>query len=472
MVNLVIVSHSSRLGEGVGELARQMLMSDSCKIAIAAGIDDPQNPIGTDAVKVMEAIESVADADHVLVMMDMGSALLSAETALELLAPEIAAKVRLCAAPLVEGTLAATVSAASGADIDKVIFDAMHALEAKREQLGLPSSDTEISDTCPAYDEEARSLAVVIKNRNGLHVRPASRLVYTLSTFNADMLLEKNGKCVTPESINQIALLQVRYNDTLRLIAKGPEAEEALIAFRQLAEDNFGETEEVAPPTLRPVPPVSGKAFYYQPVLCTVQAKSTLTVEEEQDRLRQAIDFTLLDLMTLTAKAEASGLDDIAAIFSGHHTLLDDPELLAAASELLQHEHCTAEYARSKFLKNLASNTSNWMMNIYKLAILMWTIFCIAPLVHLTQTKEELPQFNSPTILLAENIYPSTVLQLDPAVVKGICLSAGSPVSHSALIARELGIGWICQQGEKLYAIQPEETLTLDVKTQRFNRQG
>ena len=48
MVNLVIVSHSSRLGEGVGELARQMLMSDSCKIAIAAGIDDPQNPIGTD----------------------------------------------------------------------------------------------------------------------------------------------------------------------------------------------------------------------------------------------------------------------------------------------------------------------------------------------------------------------------------------------------------------------------------------
>ena len=354
MVNLVIVSHSSRLGEGVGELARQMLMSDSCKIAIAAGIDDPQNPIGTDAVKVMEAIESVADADHVLVMMDMGSALLSAETALELLAPKIAAKVRLCAAPLVEGTLAATVSAASGADIDKVIFDAMHALEAKREQLGLPSSDTKISDTCPAYDEEARSLAVVIKNRNGLHVRPASRLVYTLSTFNADMLLEKNGKCVTPESINQIALLQVRYNDTLRLIAKGPEAEEALIAFRQLAEDNFGETEEVAPPTLRPVPPVSGKAFYYQPVLCTVQAKSTLTVEEEQDRLRQAIDFTLLDLMTLTAKAEASGLDDIAAIFSGHHTLLDDPELLAAASELLQHEHCTAEYAWQQVLKELS----------------------------------------------------------------------------------------------------------------------
>ena len=89
-----------------------------------------------------------------------------------------------------------------------------------------------------------------------MYVRPP-RLVYTLSTFNADMLLEKTANALH-RSINQIALLQVRYNDTLRLIAKGPEAEEALIAFRQLAEDNFGETEEVAPPTLRPVPPVSG----------------------------------------------------------------------------------------------------------------------------------------------------------------------------------------------------------------------
>ena len=92
MVNLVIVSHSAQLGEGVGALARQMLMGGDCKIAIAAGIDDPENPIGTDPIKVMEAIESVADTDHVLVMMDIGSALLSAETALELLDPAIAAK--------------------------------------------------------------------------------------------------------------------------------------------------------------------------------------------------------------------------------------------------------------------------------------------------------------------------------------------------------------------------------------------
>jgi PTS hybrid protein len=181
MVNLVIVSHSAQLGQGVGELARQMLRGDSCKLAIAAGIDDPTNPIGTDPIKVMDAILSVADTDAILVLMDMGSALLSAETALDLLEPEVAARVHLCPAPLVEGALAATVSAASGASIDKVIEDAQSALQAKRVQLGFPaleeSRNSLSSAEIDACDAQAESVTVEINNPNGLHVRPAARLV-------------------------------------------------------------------------------------------------------------------------------------------------------------------------------------------------------------------------------------------------------------------------------------------------------
>lgn len=176
MVNLVIVSHSALLGNGVEMLARQMLTGDRCKLAVAAGIDDPDHPIGTDPVKVMAAIESVADADHVLVMMDMGSALLSAETALELLDPAIAAKVRLCAAPLVEGTLAATVSAAAGADIEKVMTVAMKALEAKQAQLGIAPDSAVASVATVNPHEDAQSVTVTVKNHHGLHVCPASRL--------------------------------------------------------------------------------------------------------------------------------------------------------------------------------------------------------------------------------------------------------------------------------------------------------
>ena len=245
MVNLVIVSHSAQLGQGVGELARQMLRGDSCKLAIAAGIDDPTNPIGTDPIKVMDAILSVADTDAILVLMDMGSALLSAETALDLLEPEVAARVHLCPAPLVEGALAATVSAASGASIDKVIEDAQSALQAKRVQLGFPaleeSRNSLSSAEIDACDAQAESVTVEINNPNGLHVRPAARLVEGLSGFDAVLLLEKEGKCVKPDSINQIALLKVRCHDRVRLVAKGPQAADALIAFQALAADNFGE---------------------------------------------------------------------------------------------------------------------------------------------------------------------------------------------------------------------------------------
>ncbi len=80
MVGLVIVSHSAKLAEGVKELADQMTQG-AVAIAAAGGIDDPDNPIGTDPMRVMAAIESVDSGDGVVVLMDLGSALLSAEMA-------------------------------------------------------------------------------------------------------------------------------------------------------------------------------------------------------------------------------------------------------------------------------------------------------------------------------------------------------------------------------------------------------
>ena len=113
MVSIVIVSHSAKLAEGVRELAQQMVQG-AVDMAVAGGIDDPENPIGTDTMKVFEAIERVYSEDGVLVLMDLGSALMSAEMALEFLPPESQANVYLSEAPLVEGTMAAAVQASVG----------------------------------------------------------------------------------------------------------------------------------------------------------------------------------------------------------------------------------------------------------------------------------------------------------------------------------------------------------------------
>ncbi|MDN6088279.1 MAG: dihydroxyacetone kinase subunit DhaM, partial [Enterobacterales bacterium] len=64
------------------------------------------------------------------------SALLSAETALELLDPEMSSHVKACSAPLVEGTLAAVVAASAGASLEDVEREAQSALQAKKAHLG------------------------------------------------------------------------------------------------------------------------------------------------------------------------------------------------------------------------------------------------------------------------------------------------------------------------------------------------
>ncbi len=190
MINIVVVSHSALLARGVEQLARQMMRGDGCKLALAAGVDDEEHPIGTDAVKVMEAIEAVADGDGILVLMDLGSALLSAETALDLLDPDLAAKVRLCAAPLVEGTLAAVVAANSGASLEQVVAEAQGALQAKQAQLG-EASPTAKSVALPLA--QGKSATWTVQNPHGLHARPAARLVETLAPFKAELVLESRG---------------------------------------------------------------------------------------------------------------------------------------------------------------------------------------------------------------------------------------------------------------------------------------
>ena len=123
MVGIVIVSHSATLAAGVRELAAEMAGPD-VRLELAGGIDAPEPALGTDAVRVAEAIARADSGDGVLVLMDLGSAVLSAETALDLLTAEQQGRVLLCEAPLVEGAVAAAVAARLGASLPEVAAEA------------------------------------------------------------------------------------------------------------------------------------------------------------------------------------------------------------------------------------------------------------------------------------------------------------------------------------------------------------
>ena len=117
MVGIVIVSHSCKIAEGVRELAVQVAASTG-RIVAAGGMADGE--IGTDAVRISEAIQAANDGDGVVVLADLGSGIMSAETAMELL-EDAGIDVRLADAPIVEGAVAASVEAACGSGIEEVI---------------------------------------------------------------------------------------------------------------------------------------------------------------------------------------------------------------------------------------------------------------------------------------------------------------------------------------------------------------
>jgi PTS hybrid protein len=116
-VGLVVVSHSAKVAEGVVEMAAQM--AEGVRIRAAGGADD--GGIGTDANLIAEAITAADEGDGVLVLVDLGSAVLSAQLAIdEFVEEETRGRVRIAEAPVVEGAVVAAIQAATGSPLDEV----------------------------------------------------------------------------------------------------------------------------------------------------------------------------------------------------------------------------------------------------------------------------------------------------------------------------------------------------------------
>ena len=168
MVNLVLVSHSPSLARGAAELARLMTQQSPLIIATAAGTGDEGSPLGTNAEEIARAMEEAYSDDGVLVLMDMGSAVLSAEMALEFLPPEKKAKFALSSAPIVEGAVSAAVQASLGGTLEQVREEALGSLGNKAAQLSVPG-ERSAAQTQPSSEAVSGSTAdAVIEIRNKL----------------------------------------------------------------------------------------------------------------------------------------------------------------------------------------------------------------------------------------------------------------------------------------------------------------
>ena len=247
MISVVVVSHSPALAQAAVDLALQMVPGVKPAIAIAAGAGE--GLIGTDAMAVSAAIDEVASPDGVLVIMDLGSAVMSAELALEFRSSDT--EVRLSSAPFVEGILAAIVTAAGGASLDDVDREARSALAAKisiLRQANVPASVPASAIVLPASAAPSAaaelSAEVTVIIPDGLHARPAATLVSTLASFDAKLTVANRRTSSAPVAGNSlIGLLSLgaKAGDVLTVTASGAQAGEALAKVIELMADGFGE---------------------------------------------------------------------------------------------------------------------------------------------------------------------------------------------------------------------------------------
>lgn len=239
-VGLVVVSHSARIAAGVVELAAQM--AAEVTIVEAGGTDD--GGIGTSFDLVQAAIERADSGDGAVLLCDLGSAVLTAETALDFLDDEQRMRVRIAEAPIVEGAVAAAVAAATGADLEAVLAAAESAngtAPASASPGAGAATGAEPVTSAGASPGggtpgSARRTVTLI-NRDGLHARPAAEFVKLAASSGAEVTVQG----ADARSLLAVMALGLTRGAELRIEARGPGAQAAVDALAELVESGFGE---------------------------------------------------------------------------------------------------------------------------------------------------------------------------------------------------------------------------------------
>ena len=266
-VGLVIVSHSAQLAAGVAELVSQLVQGKVPVAPAGGGID---GILGTAADKIAEAMASIDNPDGTLVLLDLGSAILSTEMALEMLDDEQRRHVRLSVAPLVEGAVAAAIEAATGSSLAAVQQAAENAANpAQLRQMKPLSQETDATPADAGEGELAGSkikgsglplpspvateavpdsleARLLLTNAMGLHARPASLFVQTAARFQGTIQISVRGKQANAKGLFAVLSLGARQGETITIQASGADAPAAIAALTELVQAGFYETEPAA----------------------------------------------------------------------------------------------------------------------------------------------------------------------------------------------------------------------------------
>ena len=420
---LLLVSHSSALARATEALVRQMT-GERLPIALAAGAGPDRAELGTDPLAILEACESLSTCRDIVVLMDIGSAVLSAEMAMDLAEEAVRAKLHLAAAPFVEGALAAGVAAAAGLPVPAVLAEAAAGLRPKQAALGDAAQGA-----APAL-QAALVREVVLADPNGLHLRPAARCVAAAAGFNATLRLSCNGREAGLDSLTGLMALGAKGGAVVKIEAAGPQAEAAAAALAAILVEQTAaahEPEAIAGAGPVPVSPgrISGKLFVAQRRLPPLPEAFADTPEAGWAKLQAAI---------ATVRAQLGGDEILAA----QAALLGDPAILnPAKAEIFEAQRHPAAAWRHAI--GQAASGYEALEDAYLRARARDVREMGDAVLRVLLGGGGLDWPDQPAIILVDELTAAEAAALPPEVI-GVLDRRGGRTSHAAILLRAAGV--------------------------------
>jgi multiphosphoryl transfer protein len=514
LVGIVIVSHSARIAEGVVELARQMAGPEVPLVA-AGGMDD--GGIGTDAVLIADAIARADAGGGVLVLADLGSAVLSTKLALEMVDPELAARTRLSNGPIVEGAVVAAVQARGGAPLDDVLREAEAAASMRKDaddEAGATNGGVAAAFATAAPDASGvagdgggASFTVVVRNPSGLHARPASEFVKTAARFGSSVWLENLTRGTAPaDASSPTAVLSsgVAHGHRIRVSAEGEDQDAALAALLSLAAGGFGEGPALAPtpgaaprgarPTAAPraaaasasahglaqpaaratllpgmlagTPGAAGVAigpvWLYAPHGPLGATTGHAAAVDPGVVIRSAASQAAAQLEALAARVRGHGRVEDAGIFEAQAMIAIDRQVVDDASGRAaagQDPAAAVESAAAGAAERMAALADEVLSA--RAADFRDVGARIARIIR----GESLTLPAVPSIAVAEDLPPSVAEEIPEDLLLGVAIQGGSATAHVVILARGRGIPAVVAVPGLLDAAGSASTIAVDGET-------
>jgi phosphoenolpyruvate-protein phosphotransferase len=396
----------------------------------------------------------------------------------------------VCPAPVVEGAISAAVQASMGNDLQTACNEARQALLPKLEHLGADIGGEALHAIAEIETGTADEVTLEIHNTYGLHARPAAQFVKTASQFDAQIQVSNltNGKGpVTAKSMNAVATLGAVQGHRIRITAAGLQAKQALASLKKLVEDNFGESSE--PVAAIQVPPVTqfqalsekdriggaqgaipisegiamGPAYHYHLAPPPVPKYIPSDPQVEWTHLEGAISQTKLSIQEQRRQTRKSAGETQASIFDAHLLILEDPDLISAVKSAIFDTHQNAAFAWHQQISQVAEQYGALEDAYMKqravdvMDVGNQVLYSLAGERAVAEIK-----LAQPVILIAEELTPTQTAQFDLNQVRGILTRSGGPTSHSAILARSLGIPAISGIPESVTTLPEGTQIALD----------